>query len=166
MNYINNHLFFPSHVQSTAPLDGIPVNRSKVLCTHDVFKILMRSFDAAQELILRKKGSMTTLCCSVLVKLRTSGGGGIWAVCTLSIGDSTAYVFNRDRGVVELTFGSRNLDSDRDMRNVGGALGHVYGIKPDVTNLNYSVMYIRDGDIVFLVSDGISDNFGKLNRSY
>jgi hypothetical protein len=40
------------------------------------------------------------------------------------------------------------------MRNVGGALGYVYGNKPDVSNLNYSLMYIRENDIVFLVSDG------------
>jgi len=30
----------------------------------------------------------------------------------------------------------------------------VYGRKPDVSNLNYSLMYIKEGDVVFLVSDG------------
>lgn len=124
---------------------------------------MCRGFDAAQEFILQKKGTMTTLCCSVVVKLRdslatTGAANSLWAVCTLSIGDSTAYVYNRSRGVFELTYGARNLNDERDMRNVGGALGHVYGIKPDVSNLNYSVMYIRENDIVFLVSDGVSDN--------
>lgn len=121
---------------------------------------MCRSFDAAQELILRKKGTMTTLCCSVVVKLRDYSGhfNQLWAVCTLSIGDSTAYVFNRTKGVFELTCGARNLNNDRDMRNVGGALGHVYGNKPDVSNLNYSIMYIKSNDIVFLVSDGKSQH--------
>lgn len=103
---------------------------------------------------------MTTLCCSVVVKLKDSNGSSncsnqLWAVCTLSIGDSTAYVFNRTKGVFELTYGARNLNNDRDMRNVGGALGHVYGNKPDVSNLNYSIMYVKQNDIVFLVSDGM-----------
>lgn len=117
---------------------------------------MCRSFDAAQELILRKKGTMTTLCCSVVVKLRdyASSFNQLWAVCTLSIGDSTAYVFNKTKGVFELTYGARNLNNDRDMRNVGGALGYVYGNKPDVSNLNYSIMYVKSNDIVFLVSDG------------
>jgi serine/threonine protein phosphatase PrpC len=81
---------------------------------------------------------------------------------TLSIGDSTAYVFNREKGVFELTHGARDLNNDRDMRNVGGALGYVYGIKPDASNLNYSLMYIREKDIVFLVSDGVSDNLDPI----
>ena len=89
-------------------------------------------------------------------------GSALWAVCTLSIGDSTAYVFNRAKGVFELTYGARNLNDDRDMRNVGGALGHVYGNKPDVSNLNYSLMYVRENDIVFLVSDGVSDNLDPI----
>lgn len=140
MNYINRNIFYNSL-------------NSKSFTTHDIFKIMMRSFDAAQEFILQKKGTMTTLCCSVVCKLKDSGTS-LWAVCTLSIGDSTAYVFNRERGIFELTFGSRNLNNDRDMRNVGGALGHVYGNKPDVSNLNYSVMYIKEKDIIFMVSDG------------
>ncbi len=141
MNYINKNLFCD--------------NPKRLLTTHEVFTVMMGSFDAAQEFILEKKGTMTTLCCSVVLKLKDSTSSNpLWGVCTLSIGDSTAYVFNRDKGVLELTFGSRNINDDRDMRNVGGALGYVYGRKPDVSNLNYSFMYIKEGDMVFLVSDG------------
>lgn len=143
MNYINRNMFY----------------NKKCLNTLDIFKIMCRSFDSAQEFILQRKGTMTTLCCSVVVKLKDSP---LWAVCTLSIGDSTAYVFNRSKGVYELTFGARNLENDRDMRNVGGALGGVYGNKPDVSNLNYSLMYIKENDIVFLVSDGVSDNLDPI----
>jgi hypothetical protein len=171
MNYLNRNLFC-SNSSSGAPAptcngNALTVN-AKNLTTHDLFKLMMRSFDAAQEYILQKKGTMTTLCCSVVAKLRdSSSNNGIsaslsanplvpntWVVCTLSIGDSTAYVFNKEKGVFECTYGARNLNDDRDMRNVGGALGHVYGNKPDVSNLNYSLMYIKENDIVFLVSDG------------
>lgn len=159
MNFINNHLFFSNTLHQNDPFRQQQQQQHRGFTTHDLFKIMMRSFDAAQEFILRKKGSMTTLCCVVVAKLKeSSSGSSIWVACTMSIGDSTAYVFNRERGVFELTYGSRSLESDRDMRNVGGALGHVYGIKPDVSNLNYSLMYIKETDIVFLVSDGISDN--------
>jgi serine/threonine protein phosphatase PrpC len=149
MNYLNKNLFMTS------------TSSSKSLNTHEIFKHICRSFDAAQDLILQKKGTMTTLCCCVVVKLKDSSSS-TWVVCTLSIGDSTAYVFNKDKGIFELTYGSRNLNDDRDMRNVGGALGHVYGNKPDATNLNYSLMYIKENDIVFLVSDGISDNLDPI----
>lgn len=152
MNHLNRNIFFSNPDLSANSCNNINLN-SKYLKTHDLFKIMMRSFDAAQEFILQKKGTMTTLCCSVVCKLKDSTSS-LWVVCTLSIGDSTAYVFNREKGIFELTYGARNLDNDRDMRNVGGALGHVYGNKPDVSNLNYSLMYIREKDIVFLVSDG------------
>jgi serine/threonine protein phosphatase PrpC len=159
MNHINRNIFYPNpeypngHTNTSAN----NLNTTKYFKTHDLFKIMMRSFDAAQEFILQKKGTMTTLCCSIVCKLKDSTSS-LWVVCTLSIGDSTAYVFNKDKGIFELTYGSRNLNNDRDMRNVGGALGSVYGNKPDVSNLNYSLMYIKEKDIVFLVSDGVSDN--------
>lgn len=196
MNYINKHLFSGQYRNVNSKKTAVKSSEtSRPLTTLDVFRVICSSFDAAQNFILRKKGTMTTLCCSVIVKLRdsfttnvsSSSNKGLWVVCTLSIGDSTAYVFNRTKGVFELTYGARNLDNERDMRNVGGALGHVYGQKPDVSNLNYSLMYVQEGDIVFLVSDGVSDNLdpivsqtakksdvrpkatnstGKLNRSY
>lgn len=149
MNFINKYIF---------------LNPRKNLTTHDIFKVMCRSFDCAQEFILQRKAFMTTLCCSVVVKLRDTAPNSsqLWAVCTLSIGDSTAYVFSANKGVFELTYGARNLNNDRDMRNVGGALGGVYGNKPDVSNLNYSVMYIKENDIVFLVSDGVSDNLDPI----
>lgn len=134
----------------------------KNLTTHDIFKIMCRSFDSAQDFILQRKAAMTTLCCCVITKLKDPSQNSLWAACTLSIGDSTAYVFNRHKGIFELTIGARNLNNDRDMRNVGGALGGVYGNKPDVSNLTYSMMYIKENDIVFLMSDGVSDNLDPI----
>lgn len=143
--------------------------------THDIFRIMSKAFDEAQAFIVKKEATMTTLCCSVVVRLKEAHGiatpgahGGAvsavntsatYAVCTLSVGDSTAYVYDREKGVFEVTKGARNLLSERDMRNVGGALGAVYGSRPDLSNLNFSVMYVKPTNIVFLVSDGISDNF-------
>lgn len=47
----------------------------------------------------------------------------------------------------------------RDMRDALGALGPVSGNKPELSNLTLSMTVVEPGDIVFLTSDGISDNF-------
>lgn len=47
----------------------------------------------------------------------------------------------------------------RDIRDAMGALGPVDGNKPELGNLTLSMTIVDAGDIVFLTSDGISDNF-------
>lgn len=47
----------------------------------------------------------------------------------------------------------------RDMRDALGALGPVDGMKPELGNLTLSMTVVEANDIVFLTSDGISDNF-------
>ena len=43
--------------------------------------------------------------------------------------------------------------------HISGALGPVDGVNPELSNLTCSMTYVEPGDIVFLTSDGISDNF-------
>lgn len=45
------------------------------------------------------------------------------------------------------------------MRDALGALGPVDGNKPELSNLTLSMTIVEKGDVVFLTSDGISDNF-------
>ena len=45
------------------------------------------------------------------------------------------------------------------MRDALGALGPVDGQNPELNNLTCSMTEIEEGDIVFLTSDGVSDNF-------
>lgn len=47
----------------------------------------------------------------------------------------------------------------RDMRDALGALGPVDGSNPELNNLTLAITEVERGDIVFLTSDGISDNF-------
>ena len=47
----------------------------------------------------------------------------------------------------------------RDMRDALGALGPVSGKEPELNNLTVAMTVVDPGDIVFLTSDGISDNF-------
>lgn len=58
-----------------------------------------------------------------------------------------------------LSPGSHDIYSMRDMRDALGALGPVDGTNPELNNLTCSLTYCEAGDIVFLTSDGISDNF-------
>lgn len=45
------------------------------------------------------------------------------------------------------------------MRDTGGALGYALGEDPDLANMTASITRLSEGDVVFLVSDGVSDNF-------
>ena len=47
----------------------------------------------------------------------------------------------------------------RDMRDALGALGPVDGQNPELNNLTCSMTEVEEGDIVFITSDGVSDNF-------
>lgn len=58
-----------------------------------------------------------------------------------------------------LKIGSHDITSMRDMRDALGALGPADGNKPELGNLTLSMTIVDSGDIVFLTSDGISDNF-------
>ena len=55
--------------------------------------------------------------------------------------------------------GSHDINSMRNMRDALGALGPVDGISaPVLNNLTCSMTQVEPGDIVFLTSDGVSDN--------
>lgn len=47
----------------------------------------------------------------------------------------------------------------RDMRDAGGALGPVDGVNPELHNFTCAMTVVEPGDIVFITSDGVSDNF-------
>ncbi|KPL96859.1 PP2C-like protein domain-containing protein CG9801-like protein [Sarcoptes scabiei] len=102
--------------------------------TMDIFVALLRSFDAAHHTILSQGGYLTTLCAAVICQLKNSDR---FIVCTCNVGDSLAYVYSETYGVREITQGS----------------------EPELNNLTVAMTIVDVGDIVFLTSDGISDNF-------
>ena len=80
--------------------------------------------------------------------------------CACNVGDSLAYVYSTRTGHVrEITQGSHDIQSNRDMRDALGALGPVDGVNPELSNLTCSMTQVESGDIVFITSDGVSDNF-------
>ncbi|XP_015602674.1 PP2C-like domain-containing protein CG9801 [Cephus cinctus] len=152
MEYLNKALFSP-------PPGGA------VTTTRDVFVALLRSFHAAHSLILQEQGMLTTLTVCAVLPLAASRsdsntqGERRYVACTCNVGDSLAYVYSRRTGVREITQGSHDIYCMRDMRDALGALGPVDGCNPELNNLTLAMTEVDQGDIVFLTSDGVSDNF-------
>lgn len=124
--------------------------------TREVIEILRNSFDEAHQTILEKNGGLTTMCACVVCPLKTSNE---FAVCCVNVGDSYGYILEEKRGIREITVGSHDISSERDIRDAGGAIGPVHGNDPELQNLTCSLTFANEGDIVFLTTDGISDNF-------
>jgi hypothetical protein len=68
-------------------------------------------------------------------------------------------VFLLFEGIREVTQGSHDVSLVRDIRDAGGAIGPVDGKNPELHNLTYGLSFANQGDIVFLTTDGISDNY-------
>lgn len=124
--------------------------------TRDIMSILLKAFEHAQKCIIEKDATMTTLCVAVVCQLE---GSSRWGLCVVNVGDSLAFTYKQGKGVQEVTIGSHYENEERDMRCPGGSLGPVDGYNPDLRNLTFSFTILDPGDIVFLTSDGVSDNF-------
>ena len=96
------------------------------------------------------------MCAALILPLKDSKQ---FAVCIVNVGDSLAFVFSKNHGVREITTGSHDIQSERDIRDAGGALGPVNGTDPELHNLTCSMTVVDPGDIIYLTTDGISDNF-------
>uniref|UniRef100_A0A2M3ZGF8 Putative serine/threonine protein phosphatase signal transduction mechanism n=1 Tax=Anopheles braziliensis TaxID=58242 RepID=A0A2M3ZGF8_9DIPT len=128
----------------------------RVSTTKEVFISLIRSFWEAHNYILQVGGALSTLTVAIVLPVEDSNNS---IVCCCNVGDSLGYIFSRNNIVREITQASHNVNLIRDMRDALGALGPVYGDKPEMANLTLSMSVVEEGDIVFLTSDGISDNF-------
>lgn len=117
---------------------------------------MRKAFDVAHNSILQNKGGLTTLNITLVLPIRNSP---LYAVCSVNVGDSLAYVFSKRYGITELSVGSHDVNIERNMRDAGGAIGPVNGDDPYLTNLTFSTSTCEAGDIVFLTTDGVSDNF-------
>ena len=118
--------------------------------------LLRQSFDEAHKVILQQEGGLTTMCACLICPVKNSEQ---FAVCCVNVGDSYAYVLSHSFGIREVTIGSHDVCSERDIRDAGGALGPVDGRNPELQNLTFALTFANAGDIVFLLTDGISDNF-------
>ena len=132
--------------------------------THDIFHTILRSFEVAQQLIIDKEATTTTLCVAVVCELMPTKGPTRWGCCLVCLGDSLGYVYRQATGLVEELTSFSHDNVERDMRNCGGCLGPHIGIEPDIDNLFCVFSPVAERDVVFLTTDGVSDNFDPVVR--
>lgn len=129
--------------------------------TRRVIEILLDCVHKAHKSIIDHKATLTTLSIAFACEMQGSRHGKEeWGLFVVSVGDSPVYVYCPvTQEVHEVTIGCHAHDGVRDMRNAGGALGPAIGTKPDLDNLTVAYMPVFVHDIIFIASDGISDNF-------
>lgn len=88
--------------------------------TREIFVSLLRSFSSAQQTILDSDGALTTLTVAVILPLSDPRYAGKSVVCCCNVGDSLGYVYSQTHGVREITYGSHDVNSMRDMRDALG----------------------------------------------
>ncbi|XP_044763776.1 PP2C-like domain-containing protein CG9801 isoform X2 [Coccinella septempunctata] len=151
-----------SDQQATSPTIAEPLTH--ISNTREVFICLLRAFNCAHDLILENNGMLTTLTVAIVLPLNQEGAEPKseeqkYVCCVCNVGDTLAYIYSGRYGIRELTKGSHDITSNRDMRDALGALGPVDGINPELSNLTLSITTLNQGDIVMVASDGLTDNF-------
>lgn len=146
-------------------LFGLSGSAGRTMLTRDVFISLLRSLWEGHNCILEVGGQLTTFTIAVVVPVSRAHSPvqdnerQKWMVCACNVGDSLGFVYSQRSGVREFTQASHDTTTARDMRDALGALGPVDGTKPELSNLTLSMTEVEEDDIVFLTSDGVSDNF-------
>lgn len=130
--------------------------------TQELIRTMLRSFHSAQKMIIQNDGTTTTLCIAVVCELAEPKGDLKWGLCVVSVGDSPCFVWQNKTGLVHEVTSAAHEGRARDMRDSGGCLGTNCGSEPDLSNLICCFVPVSEGDIVFLTSDGISDNFDPI----
>ena len=119
--------------------------------TRDVINAILLSFDSAHKCILETEGATSSaLCVAVVCELVRPVRNKNWCVCVANLGNSACFVWSNRKGIAqEVTYGNSGK----------GCLGHAIGDKPDKSNLRCGFLPVHENDTVFLVTDGISENF-------
>ena len=139
-----------------ASLQHLNANINSITSTHIAFSLLWESFHKAHTLIMDKNATLTTLSAAFVCELQHTNQ---WGLCVVSLGDSPVFVYSpSSKKLVEVTIGC-HPKSDRDISDCGGVLGPGNGAQPDYANLTFATTTVTPGDYVFIVSDGIADNF-------
>lgn len=132
----------------------------KPLSTQDVFHHILLSFECAQREIIAQEGTTTTLTVAIVIELEPHPRvNSRWGLCVVSVGDSPCFLYKQDSQTVYEVTAAAHMGKGRDPRDSGGCLGANCGDLPDLTNLVCCFVPVQQNDIVFVTSDGVSDNF-------
>ena len=147
-----------------ASLDYLNSHLHDIKTTHGLSKILIEAMFEAQKLIIDNNATLTTLLLTVVCPLKgENGAGSDWAAISLSIGDCSSFVYDPKTKLIRALQARGEREGVTD---AGGCLGPQVGIDPDLDNLVLTYSRVYPDEIVFLVSDGITDNFdSKFNAN-
>ena len=83
-----------------------------------------------------------------------------WAFVVANIGDCKAYIWKNSTKEIELLLDKSREENPLDPTDCGGRIGpFIEHNFPDLRNLTVNFRECEEGDIIFLCSDGIYDNF-------
>jgi serine/threonine protein phosphatase PrpC len=134
--------------------------QTTLLDTNDIKRVLLRAFAYAHDAIAAdvETAGTTTLIAGMFVQLDTGNPDPEYGLVFTNVGDCKAYIWNSEtRSVIDLTAGNRQ--NIRDPKDPGGRLGPFIGNGPDLRNLSSCFWPLSPGDVVFVASDGVHDNF-------
>eukprot|EP00005_Dracoamoeba_jomungandri_P006231 CAMPEP_0174261312 /NCGR_PEP_ID=MMETSP0439-20130205/11356_1 /TAXON_ID=0 /ORGANISM="Stereomyxa ramosa, Strain Chinc5" /LENGTH=314 /DNA_ID=CAMNT_0015345767 /DNA_START=1620 /DNA_END=2564 /DNA_ORIENTATION=- len=133
--------------------------------TREIAKALLKSFSIADTKIRQGRDpwdvGTTTLISGALLQLKdVEPGYDHWGFVCCSVGDCKAYYYQAKTGrVSDITKGNRVTNT----KDPGGRLGPYLKNKdgemlPDLRNLALYFRLCKEGDIIFICTDGIHDN--------
>ena len=140
-----------------AALDYLNTNLHNIKTTHRLGKLMVEAMFEAQKLVIDNDATLTTLLLTVVFPLKGANSAtSDWAAISLSVGDCSSFVYDPNTKLI------RPLQARGEREGVtdaGGCLGPQVGIDPDLENLVLTYSRVQPDEIVFLVSDGVTDNF-------
>eukprot|EP00775_Hariotina_reticulata_P011906 gene11906-12050_t len=153
-------LGFVAHIHKV--LQQLHAKGQQTWSSNEAFDAMRGAVQAAQQMVKASNGTLTTLVAAIVAPQRWGPGHSL---LTVLIGDSPAYVWRaKPARVEEVSYMPPLHGMHRDPRICPGCLGFAIGDKPDLTNVTFSITRLDEGDLVFLTSDGISDNFDPIMR--
>jgi serine/threonine protein phosphatase PrpC len=138
--------------------------------TRDIATIMLRAYNESHNQIVKGRteenmfeAGTTTMLGAVIIEVKESSRYP-WLMLAVSLGDCRAYQFTTTGKMVDVTAGNRKNVSDP--KDPGGRLGPSIGNgKPDLRNLDLYWTPCAPGDMVILMTDGVTDNLGNLDIS-
>ncbi len=148
-----------SHTACNRFTEYIHNHLSEVKDSHALAKLLFHGLVEAHYKVIsgNDDAGTTTILGGVIVPIGEQDGLSLFIF--ISVGDCKAYCRKASSGiVVDLSVETRT--SAFDAKDPGGRIGpHNPDKMPDLRNLTIDFRVCEAGDIIILVSDGVSDNF-------
>eukprot|EP01116_Phalansterium_solitarium_P012300 TRINITY_DN28477_c0_g1_i1.p1 TRINITY_DN28477_c0_g1~~TRINITY_DN28477_c0_g1_i1.p1 ORF type:complete len:516 (-),score=151.74 TRINITY_DN28477_c0_g1_i1:292-1671(-) len=147
---------FVGYFANTLPAGGIPVLK-------DVGPQLLKALATAQNAIVDGKddpyeAGTTTFLGGLLLQLQPNELDVPWVFVCVSVGDCKAFHWSaKTRRITDIT--ESNRCNSTDATDPGGRLGpQLSEGAPDLRNMELYFEEVHEGDVVFMVSDGVHDN--------